>query len=103
MVTVPTRSCLVCRRRGDKPSLVRLVAAEGVLTVDEAARMPGRGAYLCDRPACMDTLLRTAGAPAARALRLTERPAHYDGDALRAAWETATRHNGGATTAGRSE
>ena len=92
---VPTRSCIVCRRRASKPSLVRLVAPQGVLTVDEAACLPGRGAYLCSREACMDALVRSAGGPAARSLRLGANPVGMDGQALRAAWQTATRRNGG--------
>lgn len=43
--------CAGCRRRADKPALLRLVwdGASGVL-IDERQRLPGRGVYL--HPEC---------------------------------------------------
>ena len=39
------RSCLVCRKKGKKQELLRLVW-NGKLVVDRAYMLPGRGAYL---------------------------------------------------------
>ncbi len=91
---VPTRSCLACRRRGDKSSFVRLVARGGTVAVDVASRLPGRGAYLCPRQPCLDAALRRDGAAVARALRLRGPQAADSNDQLRAAWHAATRHTG---------
>lgn len=45
---VPFRQCVGCRARILKQSLVRFVRrAEGGWQADPAARLPGRGAYLC--------------------------------------------------------
>ena len=49
----PQRTCVVCRTARDKPDLVRLTKSpDAALIVDQRARTPGRGAYLCRRHAC---------------------------------------------------
>jgi predicted RNA-binding protein YlxR (DUF448 family) len=49
----PERSCVVCRARRPKRSLVRLArTADGRLAPDPTGKGPGRGAYLCRRRAC---------------------------------------------------
>lgn len=57
---VPQRTCVVCRETTDKRQLTRLVrtADEGVI-VDPTGKRSGRGAYLCDRPACWDKVLHS--------------------------------------------
>jgi hypothetical protein len=66
--TLPQRSCVVCRETADKRALTRLVrGADGRIVVDERAREPGRGAYLCERPECWQRSAAVLG----RALRAT--------------------------------
>jgi hypothetical protein len=67
---IPQRTCVICRSTADKRSLVRLVrvAEEGVF-VDPSGKRNGRGAYLCDQPACWDRALMTE--TLAKALRTT--------------------------------
>ncbi len=67
---VPQRTCVICRATADKRTLTRLVrtADEGVV-VDRSGKRNGRGAYLCDRPACWDKALATDAL--AHALRTT--------------------------------
>lgn len=51
---VPMRTCVICRQKKDKRQLTRLVRAtddDGVY-VDLTGKRNGRGAYLCDDPAC---------------------------------------------------
>jgi predicted RNA-binding protein YlxR (DUF448 family) len=49
----PARSCVVCRRRLGKGELLRLrLGDEGRVVLDPTGKGPGRGAYLCRRPAC---------------------------------------------------
>ena len=55
---VPQRTCFVCREKRDKRQLTRLVRTpEGPVMVDFTGKKNGRGAYLCDAPACWDKLL----------------------------------------------
>jgi uncharacterized protein len=57
---IPQRSCVVCREKRDKRQLTRLVRQpDGQVAVDPTGKQNGRGAYLCDQPACWDKALRT--------------------------------------------
>ncbi|MBC5824462.1 MAG: YlxR family protein [Candidatus Eremiobacteraeota bacterium] len=53
---VPVRQCVGCRGRMEKRRLLRFVpTAQGGWMADSAARLPGRGAYLCS-PQCIERL-----------------------------------------------
>jgi predicted RNA-binding protein YlxR (DUF448 family) len=71
----PQRSCVACRETVDQRDLVRLVHGADGLAVDETRRAPGRGAYLCRRPACWQRARETSqargGGPLGHALRAT--------------------------------
>ncbi|MFN8176454.1 MAG: YlxR family protein [bacterium] len=57
----PIRTCVVCRRRAEKRSLLRWVVGPGGIPVpDPGARLPGRGRYLCGRAECFAKLARRA-------------------------------------------
>lgn len=57
---VPMRTCSVCRENKPKRQLTRLVIGpDTALTVDPGGKLPGRGAYLCDNPACWESAART--------------------------------------------
>ena len=58
---VPIRTCLGCGQKSLKGELIRIVMADGALRVDEAGRLPGRGAYLCPDTACISSLLKKQG------------------------------------------
>jgi uncharacterized protein len=73
----PVRTCLGCRQRAPRSSLVRIVARDGRVAVDAAARLPGRGAWLHRSSACVDKALQRK-APG-RALRIAD----LDATALR--------------------
>ncbi len=49
---VPIRTCVVCRRQASKRELMRIVMTETGLAPDPTGKRAGRGAYLCDNPAC---------------------------------------------------
>ncbi len=68
----PQRSCVVCRRRQDKRSLTRLVRRDGSLLVDPGGKAEGRGAYLCDSPACRESAALGPALERALTLRLTD-------------------------------
>ena len=48
----PQRTCVVCRDKRDKRQLTRLVVVDNRLQADPGGKQNGRGAYLCDKPAC---------------------------------------------------
>ncbi len=54
----PVRTCVGCRARAPRSSLLRIVAQDGVLVADERAVLPGRGAWVHDTDACVDTAIR---------------------------------------------
>ena len=47
------RTCVGCRRRGEKSELVRVVASGGALSLDLRQTAPGRGAYVHPLGACI--------------------------------------------------
>lgn len=67
---IPQRMCVACRERSAKRTLMRIVRTpEGRVELDPTGRKNGRGAYLCDDPACWDRALRSD--LLARALKTT--------------------------------
>src|ERR1700734_1626349 len=59
------RTCVGCKERTAKSSLLRLVAAGDVIRPDPQARLPGRGAYLHPRPDCLELARRRRSFPPA--------------------------------------
>ena len=82
----PVRTCVGCRGREAKPALLRVVVADGVLTVDPAGRLPGRGASVHPDLACVDLADRRRAFP--RALRVS---GPLDAGPVRAHVKTTTR------------
>jgi predicted RNA-binding protein YlxR (DUF448 family) len=64
-----TRTCVGCKERAVKTSLLRLVAVGDDILPDPQARLPGRGAYLHPGLACFELARRRRAFP--RALRAT--------------------------------
>ena len=52
------RTCLGCRQRAPRTSLVRIVARDGRVAVDTAARLPGRGAWVHPDSGCVRSAIR---------------------------------------------
>ncbi|TFD76466.1 YlxR family protein [Cryobacterium fucosi] len=65
----PVRTCIGCRSRAPRSSLLRVVARESELVVDETATLPGRGAWLHPTAACFQDAQRRHAF--GRALRVT--------------------------------
>jgi len=65
----PVRTCLGCRQRAPRSSLVRVVARDGVVVVDALARFPGRGAWVHGTHDCVETA--TVRRAWSRALRVS--------------------------------
>ncbi|GAA3568830.1 YlxR family protein [Amycolatopsis ultiminotia] len=65
----PVRTCIGCRQRALIGELLRVVAVDGRLVLDERRRLPGRGAWLHPGPGCLSRAERKRAFP--RALRAT--------------------------------
>ncbi len=63
------RTCVGCRQRAPRSSLVRVVARDGRVVVDMAAHEPGRGAWMHPDPECIGNAERKRAF--GRALRTT--------------------------------
>ncbi|WP_082515030.1 MULTISPECIES: YlxR family protein [unclassified Microcella] len=64
----PVRTCIGCRRRASRFSLLRVVARDGAVEPDALSRLPGRGAWVHRTRDCVETA--TARRAWARALRV---------------------------------
>jgi uncharacterized protein len=53
-VSAPKRTCVGCGRKAPQQELVRFAAPTGVLELDAARRLLGRGAYTCRRLSCFE-------------------------------------------------
>jgi predicted RNA-binding protein YlxR (DUF448 family) len=52
--------CIACRDKTAKRALTRIVRTpEGAVVVDPTGKRNGRGAYLCDDPACWERAVST--------------------------------------------
>jgi predicted RNA-binding protein YlxR (DUF448 family) len=72
----PVRTCVGCKARAAKSSLLRLVVDGDGIVPDPQARQPGRGAYLHPSQGCWERAMRRRAIP--RALRLPG-PLRYGG------------------------
>ena len=55
--SVPMRMCIACREMKPKKEMTRVVKnAEGDIFADLSGKAPGRGAYICNDPACLKKL-----------------------------------------------
>ncbi|MBD8584678.1 YlxR family protein [Frigoribacterium sp. CFBP 13729] len=69
---VPVRTCIGTRARAPRSSLVRVVARDGRLVVDETATLPGRGAWLTPSMDAFESAVKRRAFR--RALRLDSEP-----------------------------
>lgn len=69
---VPQRTCVSCRRTGEKRELVRVVRTpQGTVEVDRTGKKPGRGAYVCGERDCWDRAVRQGRLEHALRIKLT--------------------------------
>jgi predicted RNA-binding protein YlxR (DUF448 family) len=77
---MPIRTCAGCQGKDEQQNLVRTVAeASGRIKIDEHAKLPGRGAWLHRRRACLE-----AAAKGGFARSFRRRTQHVDVEQL---WE----------------
>ena len=54
------RKCTGCQQVREKRQLLRVVRdPEGNVSIDRTGKKSGRGAYLCEDPACLEKAIRT--------------------------------------------
>ena len=54
---MPVRMCIACREMKPKKEMLRIVKPkEGNVFIDQTGKAAGRGAYVCDDPACIQKL-----------------------------------------------
>lgn len=57
---IPQRQCMGCRERKSKRELIRVVRSpEGTVHLDFNGKAPGRGAYLCPNPGCLQKAMKS--------------------------------------------
>jgi uncharacterized protein len=80
----PVRTCVVCRSSAAKGTLHRFVRSpDGVVRYDPSGTAPGRGAYVCDGPKCLELAGKRRALQ--RALRMADAgPVEHAVEALRA-------------------
>ena len=60
MKKTPERTCIVCRKKGDKRDFVRVVkTSNGEIVLDKTGKLNGRGAYICKSKECMEKCKKT--------------------------------------------
>ena len=52
----PIRTCVVCRKKAEKSSLLRINYKDSILSLDKKGNVPGRGAYVCPNISCIKKL-----------------------------------------------
>ncbi len=70
---IPLRKCLGCNEQFPKKSLVRIVRNnEGEVSLDLHGKAHGRGAYICNKKACLNTALKRKAIQRALEVELSE-------------------------------
>ena len=59
MKKIPERTCIVCRKKGDKPDFIRIVKTQDGIFLDKTGKLAGRGAYICDSIDCINKCKKT--------------------------------------------
>lgn len=56
---IPSRLCIGCQQQKPKRKLVRIVRSpEGEFSIDLTGKKPGRGAYICNSPECLQKAVK---------------------------------------------
>ena len=55
----PERTCIVCRKKGDKSLFYKIVLNKnGDIKIEKNDKLEGRGAYLCKEEVCIKTCIK---------------------------------------------
>ena len=60
MKKIPSRTCIGCETQKSKTELIRIVKTQsGEIKLDKTGKLPGRGAYICDKSECLNLAIRS--------------------------------------------
>lgn len=60
MKKIPSRTCIGCGTQKGKTELIRIVKTQsGEIKLDKTGKLPGRGAYICDKSECLELAIRS--------------------------------------------
>lgn len=60
MKKIPSRTCIGCGTQKNKTELIRIVKTQsGEIKLDKTGKLPGRGAYICDKSECLELAIRS--------------------------------------------
>lgn len=60
MTSKPIRTCIVCRKKGNKEDFIKIVKNKnGTFCVAKEKQLDGRGAYVCKNTECIEKCLKT--------------------------------------------
>lgn len=77
MKVIPQRTCIVCKTKQDKNTLIRIVRnTEGNFVLDKTGKVNGRGAYICNNRTCIEKCAKTHALN--RAFKQEITPSVYD-------------------------
>lgn len=56
---IPERTCVACRKKGEKKEFLKIVKSGETAVIDESGRLDGRGAYICKDADCIKKAIKT--------------------------------------------
>lgn len=60
MKKLPQRTCIGCNTQKNKMEFIRIVKnKQGEVALDKTGKLPGRGAYICDNPECLEKAIKS--------------------------------------------
>lgn len=60
MKNIILRSCIGCGTKTEKKELIRIVKPkEQEVVIDKTGKLPGRGAYICGKPDCLEKIIKS--------------------------------------------
>ncbi len=57
MKYVPTRMCIVCRKKGSKDNFIKILKNQNTLSIGGTNKDIGRGYYVCNNKDCINKLI----------------------------------------------
>ena len=55
---MPTRSCVVCKKRDEKKNLIRIVSIEGKAIIYKNQKINSRAIYFCNNENCINKFIK---------------------------------------------
>lgn len=55
---MPTRSCVVCKKKDEKKNLIRIVSIEGKAIIDKNQKINSRAIYFCNNENCINKFIK---------------------------------------------